>query len=68
MRFAITAATVARDRAAKSEHTEITLRNMDKVTRFRKGGQKEFEKMVQKVASLGLGGGGRDAETATENK
>lgn len=49
MRFAMTAATVARDRAAGREHTDITLLNVAKVTRFRKEGQAELDGMVERI-------------------
>ncbi|KAK3378278.1 ribosomal protein L17 [Podospora didyma] len=54
LRFAITAAAVARDRRTGSEHTDLTRKNMAKVTRYRENGKDVFEDMVQKVAKLGL--------------
>ena len=54
MRFAITAATVARERAAggkgKGEEglRENTVRNVRKVTRFRPGGVEGLEKAVER--------------------
>ncbi|KAJ4306194.1 54S ribosomal protein L8, mitochondrial [Collariella sp. IMI 366227] len=49
MRFAMTAAAVARDRALGKRHTDLTQKNVDKVTRFRKEGREEFEKLVNKI-------------------
>jgi hypothetical protein len=54
LRFTVTAAAVARDRALGQEHNELTERNMKKVTQFRKGGIVEFEEMVQRVQQLNL--------------
>lgn len=55
MRFAMTAATVARDRRLGQRHTDLTLQNVKKVTQFRKGGMAEFEEWVEKTAALNLG-------------
>ncbi|KAI9048507.1 hypothetical protein LZ554_007341 [Drepanopeziza brunnea f. sp. 'monogermtubi'] len=52
MRFAMTARTIARQRAAGEEMNEMTERNMEKVTRYRKKGEQELENMIQKVAKL----------------
>ncbi|KAJ4402229.1 54S ribosomal protein L8, mitochondrial [Neurospora sp. IMI 360204] len=52
MRFAMTAATVARDREQKTESTDLTKKNMDKVTRFRKDGMRTFEDMVAKLRDM----------------
>ncbi|KAK1774165.1 ribosomal protein L17 [Copromyces sp. CBS 386.78] len=52
MRFAMTAATVARDREQKTESTELTRKNMEKVTRFRKDGMRAFEDMVAKLRDM----------------
>lgn len=57
-RFAMTAAAVARDRALGKEHAELTVRNMAKVTRFRKDGLDAFESMIKRVGKLNLTGGG----------
>ena len=54
MRFALTAAAVARDRALGKRHTDLTQKNVEKVTRYRKGGREAFEEMVGKVEGLGL--------------
>ncbi|KAL2148706.1 hypothetical protein VTH82DRAFT_1853 [Thermothelomyces myriococcoides] len=54
MRFAMTAAAVARDRALGRPHTELTEKNIAKVTRYRRGGREEFEEMVNKVAAMRL--------------
>ncbi|KAK0643133.1 ribosomal protein L17 [Cercophora newfieldiana] len=55
MRFAMTAAAVARDRELGKPHTDVTLKNVEKVIRFRKDGQKQLEDMIAKVGSLKLG-------------
>lgn len=54
MRFAMTAAAVARDRGLGREHTDITSKNIEKVTRFRPGGKDELEGMVTKIGELKL--------------
>ncbi|KAK4645437.1 54S ribosomal protein L8, mitochondrial [Podospora bellae-mahoneyi] len=54
MRFAITAAAVARDRKLGTGHTDITIKNIQKVTQFRPEGRDQFEEMVEKVAGLQL--------------
>ncbi|CAK7262959.1 54S ribosomal protein L8, mitochondrial [Sporothrix epigloea] len=54
MRFAMTAATVARDRELGREHSELTLRNRSKVTRYRKHGDAAFENMVKRTQRLRL--------------
>jgi len=52
MRFAITARTIAKREADGIEMNEITARNIEKVTRYRKNGEAELEKMVQKMKGL----------------
>ncbi|KAI1303353.1 ribosomal protein L17 [Xylaria venustula] len=61
MRFAMTAAAVARDRALGRKSTELTLKNRDKVLRFRSrsGGKKAFYAMVERVGKLNLSGAKR---------
>ncbi|CAK7213298.1 54S ribosomal protein L8, mitochondrial [Sporothrix curviconia] len=54
MRFAMTAAIVARDRELGREHSELTQRNRSKVTRFRKHGDAAFEAMVERTQRLRL--------------
>ena len=49
IRFAMTAKTVARERALEGGIREITLRNIAKVTRFREGGEEALQKMVRAV-------------------
>jgi len=46
-RFMMTAMAVARDRARGVESTDITKKNVEKVTRLR--GTEEFEKMVNRL-------------------
>ena len=55
IRFTITAAAVARDLREGKESTELTQKNVEKVTRYRKGGKREFEDMVERVRELELG-------------
>ncbi|KAF4628080.1 hypothetical protein G7Y89_g10067 [Cudoniella acicularis] len=55
MRFAMTARTIARERGEGRKTNEMTARNIDKVTRFRPGGEEELEKMVEKLATIELG-------------
>jgi large subunit ribosomal protein L17 len=54
MRFAMTAAAVARDRALGRSHSALTKKNMEKVTRFRERGAEQFANMVIKVGKLSL--------------
>lgn len=54
MRFAITAAAVGRDRELGREHSELTLRNRAKVTRYRRQGDEAFEAMVLRTQRLNL--------------
>ena len=54
LRFAMTAAAVARDRALGKRHTDLTVKNIAKVTRYRQDGREKFEEMVEKVKDLGL--------------
>lgn len=56
MRFAMTAATMARDRALGRRPNELTLQNKKKVTRFRKDGEQTFEAMVTRLGKLNLAG------------
>lgn len=55
MRFAMTARTLARERGEGKEANEMTRRNVEKVTRFRPGGEKDLEAMVNKLNSLEVG-------------
>lgn len=59
LRFAMTAAAVARDEKLGRPSNKLTLLNREKVTRFRPNGKAAFEEMVKRVAGLGLGGGAR---------
>ncbi|KAI1806805.1 ribosomal protein L17 [Daldinia bambusicola] len=56
LRFAMTAAAVARDQRLGRAHNPLTLLNRQKVTRFRPDGQAAFDDMVKKVGALRLGG------------
>ncbi|KAI0514503.1 ribosomal protein L17 [Xylaria bambusicola] len=67
MRFAMTAAAVARDQALGLPHNELTLKNRGKVLRYRDNGQKVFDDMVERIGKLNLAGGkkqGANAATA----
>jgi hypothetical protein len=72
LRFAMTAAAVARDRALNRPSNELTLLNKAKVVRYRgEGGEKAFDDMVRKVGKLDLAGakkesgkGGKTSEEA----
>jgi large subunit ribosomal protein L17 len=55
MRFAMTARTIAKDRAQGKESTEMTERNREKVIRYRPDGEKELEKLVKKIRDLEVG-------------
>ncbi|TVY81789.1 54S ribosomal protein L8 [Lachnellula suecica] len=54
MRFAMTARTVQRERTEGREPTEMTARNIDKVTRYRKGGAGALEEAINKLGNLEL--------------
>lgn len=43
---------MARDREQKTESTDLTKKNMDKVTRFRKDGMRAFEDMVASLRDM----------------
>lgn len=55
MRFAMTARTVARIQEEGGEVNDLTARNIDKVTRYRKNGEDELESMVAKIKALEFG-------------
>ncbi|KAI0552010.1 ribosomal protein L17 [Xylaria curta] len=55
MRFAMTAAAVARDRALGRRHNELTVKNRSKVLKFRgANGEKVFDDMVERLGGLNL--------------
>ncbi|TGJ88686.1 hypothetical protein E0Z10_g77 [Xylaria hypoxylon] len=56
MRFAMTAAAVARDRALGRQSNSLTLKNRSKVLRYRDNGEKAFDEMVRRVGKLDLAG------------
>ncbi|KAI8953500.1 ribosomal protein L17 [Xylaria longipes] len=57
MRFAMTAAAVARDRALGRTHNELTAKNRSKVLRYRgTNGQQVFDDMVKRLGKLNLPG------------
>ena len=49
MRFAMTAAAIARDRMLGKPHTQITRKNITKLTQFRADGTAELESLVEKI-------------------
>lgn len=55
MRFAMTARTIAKDIEQGEEHTEMTERNKEKVTRFRPNGERDLNKLVHKMKGLKVG-------------
>ncbi|KAI0456945.1 ribosomal protein L17 [Xylaria acuta] len=57
MRFAMTAAAVARDRALGRCHNELTVKNRSKVLRYRgDNGEQVFDDMVERIGKLNLSG------------
>jgi len=56
MRFALTAQTVARDRLLNRPQSDITAKNVGKVTRYREGGRDAFEEMIDRFTSMEMGG------------
>lgn len=58
MRFAMTAAAVARDQRLGRPSNDLTLLNRNKVTRFRPDGKEAFDAMVKRVGEMRLGGKG----------
>ena len=52
MRFAMTARTLANQRAMDWEVNEVTARNIQKVTRYREGGERALENMVGRFEKL----------------
>jgi len=52
MRFALTAKTLANLRANGRDVNEVTRGNVQKVTRYREGGEGELEEMVQTMMRL----------------
>lgn len=66
MRFAMTAAAIARDLGNHQEHSELTLKNREKVTRFRKDGANELDQLVKRVRNLGLTKSPATRPTGTE--
>ncbi|KAI0472744.1 ribosomal protein L17 [Xylariaceae sp. FL0804] len=58
LRFAMTAAAVARDRLVRRPSRPLTVLNREKVTRFRRDGPAAFDSLVDRIASLGLSGRG----------
>jgi hypothetical protein len=55
MRFAMTARTVARCRGEGKEINEMTAKNIEKVTRFRRNGKQALETMVERLNLLKIG-------------
>jgi hypothetical protein len=52
MRFAMTARTIAASRVEGRDMSEMTARNIEKVTRYRANGEDELEKMVKQLGKL----------------
>jgi len=55
MRFAMTARTLAKIEAEDKEVNEITQKNIEKVTRYREGGEVSLREMVEKIKGLEVG-------------
>lgn len=51
----MTARTLAKIQAEEREVNDLTARNIDKVTRYRKDGEEALEQMVQKIRHLEVG-------------
>jgi large subunit ribosomal protein L17 len=66
-RFAMTARTILRERRENKDPTDMTARNIDKVTRFRPGGEEALEEMVRKIRHLSVRRGRTDA-ASTERR
>lgn len=66
MRFAITAQTIARDRLLGQPHSEITLRNREKVCKFRK--EEDLEEMVSKFVAMERNGQEGKSEPGEKKK
>lgn len=56
MRFALTAQTVARDRLLNRPQSDITAKNVRKVTRYREGGKEGFEEMIDRFTEMEMSG------------
>lgn len=56
MRFALTAQTVARDRLLNRPQSDITAKNVKKVTQFREAGRDAFEGMIDKFTEMEVTG------------
>lgn len=56
MRFAMTARTIATTRKAGRPLSEMTERNIEKVTRYRKNGERELQDMVKMMNGVAIGG------------
>ena len=52
MRFAMTARTLVRLQKEDKEINDITAKNIEKVTRFRKGGETALEDLVKKMSKM----------------
>ncbi|RFU29885.1 hypothetical protein B7463_g6417, partial [Scytalidium lignicola] len=55
MRFAMTARTLARQREQGLEINDVTQKNVEKVTRFRKDGKEELEGMIEQLGRVEVG-------------
>lgn len=61
MRFALTAKTIANVREKEQAINDMTLANIQKVTRYRRNGEQELEDMIEKFESLA-----RDGDSGVE--
>lgn len=67
IRFAMTARTVARTREKNQEINDLTQKNIDKVTRYRAGGQEALEDMIKSLSDLKVVKNRRDASGDPEH-
>jgi large subunit ribosomal protein L17 len=54
MRFAMTARTIATTKKAGRPLSEMTERNIEKVTRYRQNGEQELNQMVKIMSKVGI--------------
>jgi large subunit ribosomal protein L17 len=68
MRFAMTARTIAASRGEGRDISEMTARNIEKVTRYRLNGEDELETMVKRLGKLRVDGTDRDNAVSNESR
>jgi large subunit ribosomal protein L17 len=60
MRFAMTARTLAKVEKEGKEVNDMTAKNIQKVTRFRAGGERALRQMVEKMSKLEVDRSGKE--------